>query len=686
MLTTDRFRWVQCQIDSLEHCVDTIQIDEVLESLPKDLPATYERILTKLDQRSAARVRQVLASLAFSRRPLRVTEILDMLAVSTQGPPYIRKDGRVFLSTLLAACGSLVVMSSGGQRELRLAHASVKDYLLSEDIRRGPAKEFAFSNEDGRENRPGHRTGCLLHHDDVGAFGPPTLEQHPFTLYAALNWHFHAQDANDAEERGLLDDLIFELFHVNEGAYINWHRICGGSGPDHPVEGFAWGKHLVDSKPASLKECLRRQAINQPLLHATEWDMWRIVERLLDAGHDPNVFSSGNYAPMHGGVHRRAFRSMELLLRRGAHIDIGDWLMASPLVQCVFWKQDALAIEWLLARGADASRGTPVAGSVLECAAVKGRADLVELVLDKSNADPNQVYLYTYNEAMRLATALQCAAYVGSIPCMEVLIRHGADVRQVAGDTGTALDAAAAGGRVEAARWLLDQGGGELNRPDGRAYINVLMAAGHGVSRDCVAFFLDRGADLGIFRLPQGRRTWAELDGAERTILIDTIIWVSVVTCCRNITEAASRGLTSRVAFLLENAANRHATLELCPPISGRTPVHCAALAGHVDTVIFLAGQGANLEATTRDVETPLEQACMAGNLEMVKCLLAVGCRAGFRNPGKHRTAWVGAQMSGNAELVRFLRSQKEADGVREFEFRGKTYVFDGKKRYKVKE
>jgi ankyrin repeat domain-containing protein 50 len=679
---------VQCQLDSLEHCVDSLQIDETLESLPKDLPATYERILIKLDPRSAARVRQVLVSLAFARRPLRVAEILDMMTVSTAESPYIRADGRVFLSTLLAACGSLVVMSNGigsGKNELRLAHASVKDYLVSDAIRTGPARDFGFFNESGNRALAEKCLGCLLHHDKTETFGPPTLEQHPFTVYAALNWHFHAQDANDADKGGHLDDMIFSLFHEKDEAYANWHRITGGRGPDEPVEGYAWDRHFVDGKPGSLQECLRRHYISQPLFHATEWNFWRVVTRLLDAGHDPNVFQSGNSAPMHGGAERRALKAMEVLHKRGARIDIGDWIQSTPLLRCIYYTQDAATIEWLLAHGANPSRGDHREGTVLQCAAMKQRPDLLRLVLEKGKVDPNQTYVYRHREVMTLATALQCAAYVGSIPCMEVLVKHGAAVRQQA-TIGTALDAAAAGAQMGAVVWLLANGA-DIHASGDFFYRNVLMAAGHGRSRECVELLLEKGAipDSTHFKTAVPGRQWQDLDADGRTMLIDDIIETSVYTCCRDITEAATRGLTERIAHFLETAKDRRATMETRPFISNRTPFNLAAMNGHIDTVIYLAGQGAYKEAQSRLLENPLESACLAGNLEMVKCLLSVGCTARFRIPGKHRTAWISAQMSGNDELVRFLKELDEPDGAKAFEFRGKTYIFDGHERYKVR-
>ncbi|KAK1704363.1 hypothetical protein BDP67DRAFT_215096 [Colletotrichum lupini] len=199
------FRWVQCQLDSLEKCIDSNQVDETLASLPPDLPSTYERILVNLDVKSAARVRDVMVALAFARRPLQVGEVLNQL---------------------LSLCSSMVLISTSGsgekkKQEMRLAHASVKDYLVSKQLRSGPASAFYTTPRQGHLLMAAKSVACLLNQNDVSDFGPHTLEEVPFLLYSALNWVHHARDANLETNRGSLDDLIFALFHRDGDAYIN---------------------------------------------------------------------------------------------------------------------------------------------------------------------------------------------------------------------------------------------------------------------------------------------------------------------------------------------------------------------------------------------------------------------------------------------------------------------------------
>ncbi|KAK1621666.1 hypothetical protein BDP81DRAFT_400944 [Colletotrichum phormii] len=372
------FRWVQCQLDSLEKCIDSNQVDETLASLPPDLPSTYERILINLDPKSAVRVRDVLVALAFSRRPLHVGEVMDIVSISITDDPRATKNGNtVYFNQLLSVCSSMLSISTSGggekkKQEMMLAHASVKDYLVSEHIRNGPASAFYTTPAQGHLLMAAKSVACLLNQNDVSRFGPHTLEEVPFLLYSALNWVHHARDANPEPDRGSLDDLIFALLHRDGDAYVNWHRVTGRHGPATPVEGYAWNIHIRDGsklindgRPAPKEQLLNGHHIDRPLHHAIQWNLWRVIERLLNAGHDPNGYSKGNRAPLHYGVLQRALKSMDLVLKHGGNIDVRDWIGDTPAMFCAYKAKDPVTMEWLMDRGASLSLVSRRSGSLL---------------------------------------------------------------------------------------------------------------------------------------------------------------------------------------------------------------------------------------------------------------------------------------------------------------------------------
>jgi hypothetical protein len=90
-LTKDRFRWAACQIDVLEDCLDYPLLKKALASLPTTLDETYRRILDTISDEHKSYAVRILQFLTFSERPLSIEEIVDAIAVNTDGDPYFKK-------------------------------------------------------------------------------------------------------------------------------------------------------------------------------------------------------------------------------------------------------------------------------------------------------------------------------------------------------------------------------------------------------------------------------------------------------------------------------------------------------------------------------------------------------------------------------------------------------------------
>ncbi|KAF4546475.1 Ankyrin repeat protein [Lasiodiplodia theobromae] len=74
------FRWVSCQLDVLENCLDYSDLSEALSSLPETLDETYARILENIPARYKDKTTRILQFLTFSERPLRIEEAVDVVA------------------------------------------------------------------------------------------------------------------------------------------------------------------------------------------------------------------------------------------------------------------------------------------------------------------------------------------------------------------------------------------------------------------------------------------------------------------------------------------------------------------------------------------------------------------------------------------------------------------------------
>jgi hypothetical protein len=126
-LTISRFRWVQCQIDTLNRCATKAEVREAVDTLPIGLDETYQRILVAIDVGSSEGklALRALVWLVGALRPLRLVEILEGLTIDLGRRTMDPDIGPVHKGALLDACGSLVTYNEDTDI-LTLSHFSVK--------------------------------------------------------------------------------------------------------------------------------------------------------------------------------------------------------------------------------------------------------------------------------------------------------------------------------------------------------------------------------------------------------------------------------------------------------------------------------------------------------------------------------------------------------------------------------
>ena len=139
-----RFRWVECQLHSLQYCPRSEEhLDRLLNSLPPTLAETYERIFRDIDPSLVEDARRILTLLCFASRPLKVSELIEALAVDVYQPVGSHCKRRLEShQDILFICPILVEIYCAPNSTLkgflyesvpiaRIAHYSVQQYLLS---------------------------------------------------------------------------------------------------------------------------------------------------------------------------------------------------------------------------------------------------------------------------------------------------------------------------------------------------------------------------------------------------------------------------------------------------------------------------------------------------------------------------------------------------------------------------
>ncbi|KAH7385298.1 hypothetical protein DE146DRAFT_666750, partial [Phaeosphaeria sp. MPI-PUGE-AT-0046c] len=301
------FRWAVCQLDTLGQCRNRAMLRKSLASLPWTLDQTYDRILTAISDEYSDHAMRILQWLIFSARPLSVEEVAEVVAIDAARDPAFDRD-EVLIDPLeaLDICSSLVTVttnkiegsSSAPQRIIALAHYSVQEYLVSERIKQGQAKQFSMQHFDC------HNVilkGSLMY---LLQFQRPLSTQvigaSALARYASEFWSSHLRKTRDETEGSL---LAMNLMSADNPAYLNWIRLYD---PDRPWKGSDPGKGL--------------KSIATPLYYAALLGLCTVTKLLLDKGADINA-QGGEYGnALQAASYKGHEQIVKLLLNRSADV------------------------------------------------------------------------------------------------------------------------------------------------------------------------------------------------------------------------------------------------------------------------------------------------------------------------------------------------------------------------------
>lgn len=472
-----RFRWVACQLDSLNSCLTVPHLSKALASLPKTLDETYERILSNIDEDNSEYVHRILQWLTFSAIPLHLDELADIVAIDVGQQPRFDPQRRCpIIKDILEPFSSLVTMVDvvevetwqsrmvaeeeghtlrefiqmdtsrsrsfaqdglsydvivSGSPYVRLAHFSVKEYLISRRIRSGRARSYGLEVKGSNGFLAEDCLAYLLQIDRTHTLSCSSLQYYPLALYAAKFWFKHAVLAGEDTHR--IAFLSRELLLENEGAMTNWLRVYT---PDYPnILGLGFPDTRVES----------------PLYYASILGLSRLVKSLIDDGADVNAFCEGKGGDLpnalcaaiwaghkqvigillHAGANIRP--SGEKLLRKAAEdgpeniirslLDLGvdidsrdtTWRL-SPLMNAVSSGRHLRhhTVRLLLSKGADVDLQNCYGQTALMMAAVFGWEDEARLLL-QYGADPHV-------RCDLGQTALSLAAACSDMPSEELVL------------------------------------------------------------------------------------------------------------------------------------------------------------------------------------------------------------------------------------------------------------------------
>jgi hypothetical protein len=389
------FLWARFQLEALEAQFAVEDAKAVLQNeLPKDLEATYERLLTSIEMESSAlrraRAFRILQWITAANRPLTLTE-LDF-ALGIQVDSMLSPKHRSLMrgkTDVLDACGSFVEITKAGQ--IRFVHASAKDFLSSKGIQFGfgPSHSMGPPPSQGALDTMYIARACItcLSFSDIDMIGkrPSTLsqseerlrnsvEKYPFLEYAAMNWWKHLSEAPYTDSE-LLQHTIRRLLGSSEST-LRWLYLYQYLLQFHHEE-----SELLDPTATScwkyISDFWNTQLGPNPSNLFNRWQRWHVEMRF-----DPGIL----WPPLHIAAFFNFADMVEQELKHGVPADLQNELKFTAILQAAHG-DSAEAAQALIDHGAYLQAETRLGYTAVRYACRNSLSTLPLLLKAGSRAD-----------------------------------------------------------------------------------------------------------------------------------------------------------------------------------------------------------------------------------------------------------------------------------------------------------
>ena len=670
-----RFRWVACQIEELKKCPNTKVLMESLECLPKDLEATYDQVLQRMDEYIMPCAKLLLLWLVLAMRPLRLEELAIVATFNPSGGEY---DSNLALShpdDVIQVCSSLVTKDDKGT--VQLAHASVKEYFLAKP-RVWKKENVALCDTEAGHGMIAH--GCLKYLlQEDGWHQDKKFVNLPLCQYAVQFWPDHYRLSN---RNATLHDIVMAFFHMKNEAFQTWIEMQDLAFLIHLRYHTNSAVHIAAA--LGLHDVIKDLTMNnaQSLEYSTAVQIAAskgytdIVQFFIEKGVDVNI-QGGYYG---NALQAASFNGeadvVKLLLDMGADINAQGGRYGNAMQAASFNGQTQI-VGLLLDKGADINAQSGHYGNAIQAASFNGQTETVKLLL-AMGANINVEGGY-YNNAMQAASfngqtevvkllldngididaqagyygnALQAASFNGQVEIVRLLLDKGADINAQCGHYGNAMQAASFNGQTHIVKLLLDKGA-DMNAHGGR-YDHAMQAASFKGQDEVVKLFLDRGADVN----GQGGHFGNAMQAASfngQTHIVKLLLdnGADINTQCGHyghaLQAASFNGQDEVVKLLLDKKVD----------VNGQggfygNAMQAASFNGQTHIVKLLLDKGADINAQCGHYGHAMQAASFKGQDEVVKLLLDNGVDVNSQG-GYYGNAVQAASFNGQTHIVKLL-------------------------------
>ncbi len=459
----DRFRWVDCQLDTLRRCFPQ-RIRKTLNELPISLDATYERTLEGIAREKKEHAHRLFQCLVAAVRPLRVDELAEIFAVDfdPNSEPKLVEGRRPENpeEAVLSACSTLITIAGDEDSKIvQFSHFSVKEFLTSD---RFQASELGKPLPLHIPLAAAHTVltrACLtvlLQFDEK--LDKQRVDMFPLAPYAAKHWVEHAKIENVASQS---QDLMECLFNPKKPHLVAWTRINNIDKGNEPST-----NDLDDSaeRPSPARAT--------SLYYAALCGFAGVAEYLIAVhAEDVNVKCGHHGTPLHAASYEGNLDAARVLVDHGADVKMTNIQKRTAL--CSAYDGGHLDVmQMLLERGADVDERYAYSARLLHIAAHHGQADVVQVLLrNRADVDARD----SVNQ-----TPLHGASTNGHVNVVELLLDSGANVNAETTSHSTPLHGASESGHLEVVRTLLARGADvHMRNRKNRSAFEVATTSGH---------------------------------------------------------------------------------------------------------------------------------------------------------------------------------------------------------------
>jgi hypothetical protein len=400
-----RFRWVFCQLQTLQHCLPQ-NIPRALSELPESLDETYGRVLKEIVTANQHHAYHLLQCLTVAGRPLHVEELAEILALDFDGAkagiPELRVDWRWKdqQEAVLSICSSLIaVVETGRYRVVQFSHFSVKEFLISDRLATSSISHFHIPIEPAHTVIVKACLGILLQLDsEVG--DAKAKGSSPLANYAAQYWVDHAQFEKVSRS---VEDGMQRLFDPARSHFSAWLKLY-----DHDTRWYSFVGYHDNTIRGS------------PLYYASLCGFRDLAAYLIDGrSKHVNARVGQNLSPLGAALRNKHLHTAELLRQHGANVGLRGNIHRTLLHAASVGGSVDIA-EWLLARGGDANSRDDNRETPLHLAVKNGQIKFVRMLLRHSIiVDARNKDNYT---------SLHLASEGGHFNIARLLLQHGANV------------------------------------------------------------------------------------------------------------------------------------------------------------------------------------------------------------------------------------------------------------------